>query len=270
METSLAHYMLGCCSIFMDFDFYCFRNGLHPTGGSSDEQGLSIPHFVLPVSGTLQQTIQRRHSAFAVFWNCRGQHAAIFVFRNGSWSFVSWGVLALRKYVGSRYGNWLIDEDLLHFPGYIFVISCSIIPAACRLGQIHSNWDTFAATKFACKQVRRVRKVQAVASIFNEGEIPPPNYWVNSAGKRKEFLLTFFKNELNCDEQVSHDSFDFRRSKHPQFIVLPSPEYFSISKTPTFSICKMEGLCHWLRFLSYFCSRASNLYLFKWKSLWIL
>lgn len=96
----------------------------------------------------------------------------------------------------------MIDEGLMYYPGLIFVTACTIIPAFCRLGQIYSHWVSFISIKYACKQIKKARDQQSVPSIYSEGDIPPPDYWRNIAFKRKQFLLTFLKNELSIEEEV--------------------------------------------------------------------
>uniref|UniRef100_A0A914YBC9 ABC transmembrane type-1 domain-containing protein n=1 Tax=Panagrolaimus superbus TaxID=310955 RepID=A0A914YBC9_9BILA len=124
--------------------------------------------------------------------------------------------------LGALYGNWLIDEGLMYYPGLIFVIACSIIPAACKLGQIHSNWINFAAIKYVCRHVQRAKDIQSVASIFAETDIAPPNYWINIAFKRKQFLLNFLKNELKIEGEEAasfhpRNTFAFQKLKSSAF-----------------------------------------------------
>uniref|UniRef100_A0AC34R6X4 ABC transmembrane type-1 domain-containing protein n=1 Tax=Panagrolaimus sp. JU765 TaxID=591449 RepID=A0AC34R6X4_9BILA len=134
--------------------------------------------------------------------------------RKAAYSGILVGSIQLFIYIGmglgALYGNWLIDHKLMQYPGYIFVIACSIIPAAVKLGQLHLNISGLWAARFALSEARRVQDrypedenpttLPAAPTRISIGEdptlAPPPEYWSSPEMKRKQFLTTFFQNEI--------------------------------------------------------------------------
>uniref|UniRef100_A0A914QK12 ABC transmembrane type-1 domain-containing protein n=1 Tax=Panagrolaimus davidi TaxID=227884 RepID=A0A914QK12_9BILA len=91
--------------------------------------------------------------------------------------------------VGALYGNLLIDTKQLLYPGYIFVIACTIIPACYRFGTVPLIWNNFISMKFAIHQILTLEEKQM-------SRISSTDSLTNFEYKRKEFLISFYKNEI--------------------------------------------------------------------------
>ena len=101
--------------------------------------------------------------------------------------------------LGALYGNWLIDQKLLEYPGFIFVIACTIIPACMKFGQLYLNLSNFYQLRFIFTHFKKFPKKDTSGLSLTVIEVngdSPPEYWQNSEITKKQFLLSYFKNEV--------------------------------------------------------------------------
>ncbi|KAE9551865.1 hypothetical protein FO519_004914 [Halicephalobus sp. NKZ332] len=116
--------------------------------------------------------------------------------------------------LGALYGNWLIDNDLLIYPGSIFIIACTIVPASMRFGQIFLNFSNFYELRSIFKHFQKFAKKESNSTVIQIDSENPPEYWPNSELKRKNFILSFFKNEVGFFQE------GFRQKNSSIFIQL--------------------------------------------------
>ena len=85
----------------------------------------------------------------------------------------------------------------LIYPGYIFVIACTIIPSSYRFGQLPLLWINFSSYQLAVNQILTLEDKLKEQSHNSFDSLK------NFELKRKEFLITYYKNEITGYHEVS-------------------------------------------------------------------
>lgn len=174
---------LGIFCIFWFFIFNCLL-----TSETNKEQRLNA------------KTMEALRTSTTFKEHCQKQF--YFGIRKSIFSGITIGSVQLFIYsgmgLGALYGNWLIDHKLLEYPGFIFVIACSIIPASMKFGQIYLNFSNFYQLRFIFAHFKKFPKKESARlspTVIEVNTDSPPEYWQNSEIGKKQFLLNFFKNE---------------------------------------------------------------------------
>ena len=93
----------------------------------------------------------------------------------------------------SSYGNWLIDNRQMKWPGYMFVVCNTIVPAFIRLGQLPAQITVLSSA------VRVGRILKLVDKEVDRVEMQEAS---NLEDKRKEFLVNYIKAEIGSPKEV--------------------------------------------------------------------
>ncbi|KAE9551355.1 hypothetical protein FO519_005437 [Halicephalobus sp. NKZ332] len=97
--------------------------------------------------------------------------------------------------ISAFYGNWLIDRKSLKWPGYLFVVCNTIIPAFIRLAQLPSQITTLSSAS----RVGRIMKL--VEEGIEKGAMLE---MLDLEDKRKAFLMNYIKAEVGSPKERLH------------------------------------------------------------------